>query len=112
MCSVRHRPMPMAPNLRARAESAGVSALVRIFNLRPLSSPTSSGWRNRPSCSGGTVGTLPIITSPVVPLIVTKSAGLHLLAGDHDRLRGFVDLDRLARPTTHGLPQPRATTAA
>ena len=37
MCSVRHRPMPSAPNSRARLASAGVSALVRIFSVRYLS---------------------------------------------------------------------------
>ena len=37
MCSVRHRPMPCAPNLRACAASWGVSALVRTFRRRYLS---------------------------------------------------------------------------
>ena len=37
MCSVRHRPMPSAPNSRARLASAGVSALVRTLSVRYLS---------------------------------------------------------------------------
>src|SRR5207245_1937905 len=34
MCSVRHRPIPSAPKERARAESSGVSALVRTRRRR------------------------------------------------------------------------------
>ena len=53
MCSVRQRPMPSAPNLRAVAASTGVSALVRTLRVRTASaqpikvpkSPVSSGWR-------------------------------------------------------------------
>jgi hypothetical protein len=34
MCSVRHRPMPSAPNSRAFARVAGVSAFARTFSVR------------------------------------------------------------------------------
>ena len=37
MCSVRQRPIPSAPNERARTESSGVSELVRTFRVRTLS---------------------------------------------------------------------------
>ena len=51
MCSVRTRPMPFAPNLRARAASRGLSALARTWNpvtnfstsARKSSMPDSSG---------------------------------------------------------------------
>jgi hypothetical protein len=51
MCSVRHRPMPSAPNLRAVRASAAVSALVRTFSVRVAStqaiSSSSSGRQRR-----------------------------------------------------------------
>ena len=37
MCSVRHRPIPSAPNERALTASSGVSALVRTLSVRTLS---------------------------------------------------------------------------
>ena len=37
MCSVRHRPMPSAPNRRARAESGPLSAFVRTLSRRAMS---------------------------------------------------------------------------
>ena len=69
MCSVRQRPMPSAPNSRALAASFGVSALVRTLRVRTLSAHdiSSAKW---PEIVGSTVGTWPIMTSPVVPLIV------------------------------------------
>ncbi len=39
MCSVRHRPMPSAPNLRAVSASSGVSALARTPMRRRLVGP-------------------------------------------------------------------------
>ena len=75
MCSVRHRPIPSAPNDRALAESSGVSALVRILRVRTLSAHDMNVAKSPVIC-GSTVGTLPIITSPVVPSIVRKSPAL------------------------------------
>ncbi len=37
MCSVRQRPMPSAPNSRARTASSGVSAFVRTLIVRARS---------------------------------------------------------------------------
>jgi len=72
MCSVRHSPMPSAPNFRAVSASSTVSALARIPRVRCLSaqpirvakSPDSSGWM---------VGTSPRKTSPVAPSMVILS---------------------------------------
>ena len=72
MCSVRHSPMPSAPNLRATCASCGRSALVRTFSRRNSSAHrriTSNG----PLGSGVTTGTAPTTTSPVVPLIEITS---------------------------------------
>ena len=58
MCSVRHRPMPSAPKVRAWAASWGVSALVRTFRRRywsaqPMTRP------NSPPMEASTVGMAP-----------------------------------------------------
>ena len=42
MCSVRHRPMPSAPNSRARRASSGVSALARTPSVRSSSAQPST----------------------------------------------------------------------
>ena len=41
MCSVRHRPMPSAPNCRAMRASGGVLALVRTFATLRQTSPST-----------------------------------------------------------------------
>ena len=43
MCSVRQRPMPSAPNSRARAASSGVSALARTPSRRISSAQPTTG---------------------------------------------------------------------
>ncbi len=70
MCSVRHSPIPSAPNDRARTESSGVSQFVRTFIVRTLSAHDIRVAK-KPEIVGSTVGTCPIITSPVAPSIVT-----------------------------------------
>ena len=52
-----------------------MSAFVRIFSLRHLSAQPISVAKS-PVIVGATVGTLPIITSPVVPLMVRNSPAL------------------------------------
>ena len=92
MCSVRHSPMPSAPNLRAVAASSGVSALVRTFSVRmesaqPISvpkSPVSSGWR---------IATLPLNTWPVPPSMVMISPRVMITGRRRQRALGRVDLD-------------------
>ena len=55
MCSVRQRPMPSAPNLRACAASFGVSAFVRTFRVRILSAQPIRRL-NSPPMTASTVG--------------------------------------------------------
>ena len=90
MCSVRHRPMPSPPKLRAVDASSGVSALARTFSVRisstqPISlpkSPVSSGW---------IFGTSPCSTSTARAVDGDRVAFLqHRVAGG-ERLRRVVD---------------------
>ena len=112
ICSVRHSPMPSAPNSRAVRQSSGVSALARTFRRRTSSAQTISVPKS-PDQFG---------------LHGRHLAGHHLAGravdGDACRLRVTsrpptrITL-RLARrstsvpaPETQGRPMPRATTAA
>ena len=72
MCSVRHRPMPSAPNSRARLASAGVSAFVRILSVRYLSAHFITVAKS-PESLGSCVAIAPAITSPVEPSIESTS---------------------------------------
>ena len=67
MCSVRHRPMPVAPKLRATLASSGVSALVRTSSRLYLSASAISLPKS-PLSSASLVAILPAKTSPVEPL--------------------------------------------
>ena len=60
MCSVRQRPMPCAPNSRARAASGGVSAFARTRSRRNPSAQPSTVWKSSFS-EGGTSSTAPRI---------------------------------------------------
>ena len=72
ICSVRHSPMPSAPNLTATRASAGVSALARTPSLRTLSAQPIS-VANSPDSCGSIIATLPASTWPVEPSTVMKS---------------------------------------
>ena len=72
MCSVRHRPMPSAPNSRAWRASRGVSALARTPSGAPRR-PSPSAWRSRPTARAGASCTRPSSTSPVPPSMVMTS---------------------------------------
>ena len=110
MCSVRQRPMPSAPNSRARAASSGVSALARTDRVRARSAHprivTSDGLLG----SGGSSGASPAKTVPLVPSIVTRSPSRNTC--------GPIEMEpssakRMAvTPQTAGLPMPTATMAA
>ena len=63
MCSVRHSPIPSAPNSRAIFASCGVSALARTPSVRSASAHDRNFLKND-DISGSTVGTRPSITSP------------------------------------------------
>ena len=74
MCSVRHRPMPSAPNSRAAVASAAVSALARTASL-PLRI-SSAHCKSVVNSFGGLAaasGSSPSITSPVAPSSDTQS---------------------------------------
>ena len=66
ICSVRHRPIPSAPNLRAVAASFGVSALALTLSLRTsLAQPII--LPKYPAISASTVLICPAYTLPVLP---------------------------------------------
>ena len=54
MCSVRHKPIPWAPNLIACCASAGLSALVLISNVRTSSAHSINCMYS--GCVSGSVG--------------------------------------------------------
>ncbi len=107
MCSVRHRPIPSAPNLRATAESCGVSALVRTLRVRNLSAHSISRRKCSPG-SGSTVGTRPRITRPVPPSRVIQSPSCTVCPPTREVAARLVHLDvagaghaALAHPARH-----------
>ena len=75
MCSVRQRPMPSAPNSRARRASSGVSAFVRTPSVRSSSAQPStvSNWSDT---SGSSSGTSSAVTTPALPSIAIMSPSL------------------------------------
>ena len=96
MCSVRHRPIPSAPNSRALAASSGVSALVRIFSVRTLSAQVISVAKS-PEIVG--VDGRHLADHDVAGRAVDREevAGLDGMPGDGDRALGFSSIcDRLA----------------
>ena len=72
MCSVRHRPIPSAPNSRAVLASVGVSALARTRIRRSLSAHSIKAAKS-PDSSGWIVLTSPTMTSPLAPSRVMTS---------------------------------------
>ena len=75
MCSVRHRPMPSAPNFSAVRASFGVSPLTRTLSLRTLSAQPISVL-NSPDSSGSIIAMRPAITWPIEPSMVMMSPAL------------------------------------
>ena len=110
MCSVRHNPMPSAPNLRAWAASAGVSALVRTLSVRTASAQTMSSAKS-PDSSGCTVGTTPCMISPVEPSRVMVSP-VFTVTPRTVSVPALASMRTSPAPATQGRPMPRATTAA
>mmetsp|Transcript_26972 Transcript_26972/g.58960 ORF Transcript_26972/g.58960 Transcript_26972/m.58960 type:complete len:445 (+) Transcript_26972:1164-2498(+) len=110
MCSVRHRPMPSAPNFLASAASSGVSALVSTLSLR-LSSTHFIKAPRSPASLGGDRGCLPRMISPVLPLRDMKSPS-RISAPLMRATLLCSSTCRSCTPVMQGLPQPRATTAA
>ena len=110
MCSVRQSPIPSAPNSRALAESSGVSAFVRTFSRRIPSAQPRIEEKSSLIC-GGTSGTAPTITSPVPPSIVIVSPSFSSWPGSR-AVFARASTWSASQPVTHGVPIPRATTAA
>ncbi len=110
MCSVRHSPIPSAPNSRALAASSGVSALARTPSVRTSSAQRStvSKWSDT---SGSSSSTSSAVTSPAEPSIAIRSPSLSSVS---PTLTVFAcrSISSAAAPETHGLPIPRATSAA
>ena len=110
ICSVRHKPMPSAPNSRATLVSSIVSAFVRTNILRSASAhfinvaKASDNW-------GFIVATCPLKTCPVIPSIVMISPLASSSLPMNTRPASISILSSPA-PETHGLPIPLATTAA
>ncbi len=110
MCSVRQSPIPSAPKSRPRWASAGVSALTRTRSWR-IRSAHCIRRRKSPPISGVRSAAWPANTLPVLPSTVIQSPWASF--------RPFTPIwparsstCRSCAPTTHGLPMPRATTAA
>ena len=110
MCSVRQSPMPSAPNLRAWAASAGVSALARMPKVRNSSAHSISSAKS-PLSSGCTVGTTPSMISPVLPSKVMNSPAFTTTPRT-ESVPALPSMRTSPAPATQGLPMPRATTAA
>mmetsp|Transcript_17127 Transcript_17127/g.40886 ORF Transcript_17127/g.40886 Transcript_17127/m.40886 type:complete len:379 (+) Transcript_17127:738-1874(+) len=113
MCSVRTSPTPVAPFLRATSQSSGVSALAYTSIDRNRSTHSMNLPTSPDSTVGGTSSFFPRTTSPVVPLSDTQSPSRN--TSPVDRTVTVLDATSTcsaSHPHTHGLPQPRATTAA
>ncbi len=110
MCSVRQRPIPSAPNSRAFAASSGVSAFARTRSRRKSSAQPRIVPKFS-SIAGGTSGTAPTITRPVPPSIVSWSPS-RSSSSPIRIVRASRSIASASQPATHGLPIPRATTAA
>jgi hypothetical protein len=91
MCSVRHRPMPSAPNLRAvRASSAcrrWRAPELATASAQPISVP------NSPDSSGSIIGTAPASTWPVEPSMVMTSPFLKCARADAHGAAAVIDAD-------------------
>ena len=79
MCSVRHSPMPSAPNARACRASRGMSALARTPMRRKGSAQLMNLISSGSSGDAGTVLSWPLMTRPVVPSSEIQSPALSTL---------------------------------
>ena len=111
MRSVLHSPMPRAPYSRACRAAAGVSALARTpSRLAACAHPSTV--LNSGMILGLTVGRAPLYTDPSLPSIVIVSPS-RMTAPPGTEHCAFAQSMRMPDvPTMHGLPMPRATTAA
>ena len=110
MCSVRQSPIPSAPNSRATLESSPVSALARTASLplRISSAHLRIVWNS----AGGfdpAIASAPSMISPVAPSMEMVSPSRTTVSPTANCLPSILTA---SAPTTAGVPQPRATTAA
>ena len=110
MCSVRHSPMPWAPNSRACLASSGVSALVRTPRRRTSSAQARTVFTFS-SMAAGDSAAWPKITLPLAPSMEIQSPSLTTTSPTVN-LRASTSTFRSWAPAMQGLPIPRATTAA
>ena len=111
MCSVRHRPMPSAPNLRAWVASRGVSPLVRTLSTRSSSAQPMKRPKS-PVSSASWVSILPTYTLPVEPSSEIKSPSCITVPSAKVMVLFSSDTLTPDTPATQQVPMPRATTAA
>ena len=111
MCSVRQRPIPSAPNSRARAASSGVSAFARTFSRRSSSAQPRIVSKSSLICGGTSVDRA---DEHAAGAAVDRDhvALAQLVPADASRVPRRESIESPSQPATHGLPMPRATTAA
>jgi hypothetical protein len=107
MCSVRHSPMPSAPNSRALRASSGVSALARTRSVRSSSAHFRMVSNASPT-SGSTSGTSSVVIEPAGAVDGQPIAGVQRGAVDAHLAGRHVDLEvagagdrRHAHPARH-----------
>ncbi len=110
MCSVRQRPIPSAPNERARSASSAASALARTPSRR-ISSAHSSTRSNSSLIRGSIRSTSSTVTSPLEPSIAIRSPAWSSVSPT-ETTPFSESISSTEAPATHGLPIPRATRAA
>ena len=108
MCSVRHRPMPSAPNSPRDHRVLGqVGVGAHLEHAGSLSAQPSTVSNTAGRLSGVNSGTAPITTSPVVPLIEITSPSRTVDAVHGEAAAGDVDVE-LVRAAHRGLAPCRA----
>ena len=110
MCSVRHRPIPSAPNARAFLASVGLSAFARTRSRRSSSDHSSTVW-NCSEISGSISATSSVVTVPADPSIASWSPAFSSRPST-DTVCAERSMSSADTPQTHGRPIPRATSAA
>ena len=109
MCSVRHSPIPSAPNWWAFCASSGVSAFA-LTPSRRISSAQLSTVLNSSDTSGSWSGTSSTVTnappSSAIQSPSFKTTPFTCIC------RASMLMSSADAPATHGLPIPRATSAA
>ncbi len=109
-CSVRHSPMPSAPNSTACRASSGVSALARTPRRR-WSSAHARTWRKSSPTTGWMSGMSSVLIAPVEPSMAIRSPPCSTVSAIVT-VRPSRSISTADAPVTAGTPMPRATSAA